>query len=437
VIDAAETDPWQEQARGAVAARDWAGFERMLTGEQAANRPAARLLRLVALVPAEETEARINLLRRIQIAHPDDFWATYTLGHEIHQRYEWDEALRYLTAAVALRPRSAGAQFQLGIALRDKQRFDEAIDRHREALRLNPKNTLCRRELALVLKLSGKLDEAITEFREAIRLNPSAYSAHDNLSSVFEQQGRLVEAEEEAREALRLRPGNANHHGQLGTILFRQSRLAEAETELRVALGLHPALAEYRLNLINVLLAQGKTAEAKSVCVDWSQLKGNSYPSCLDIALLALCSPDEAKRDAVTAAYNARKSIEFAPKFAKAWRALGWAHFCMGELHETITVLEKSCVMQEGGKGDAGQWIVLALAHGKLSLRPGLDDKSRQRHATEFRRYYEQASKEIDQWWRAKPSHIVDQRIWDFRQEATELLRIMEEKNSTQPTRSQ
>ncbi len=80
---------------------------------------------------------------------------------------EWDEALRYLTAATALRPRSAGAQFQLGIALRDKGRLDEAIDRQREALRLNPKNTMCRRELALVLKLKGKLDEAITEFREA------------------------------------------------------------------------------------------------------------------------------------------------------------------------------------------------------------------------------------------------------------------------------
>ena len=54
VIDAAETDPWQERARAAVAARDWPGLERMLTGEQAANRPAARLLRLVALVPARK-----------------------------------------------------------------------------------------------------------------------------------------------------------------------------------------------------------------------------------------------------------------------------------------------------------------------------------------------------------------------------------------------
>ena len=428
VIDAAETDPWQEQARAAVAARDWAGLERMLTGEQAASRPAARLLRLVGLVPVEETGPRINLLRRIQIAHPDDFWATYTLGHDIHQLFEWDEALRYLTAAAALRPRSAAVQYQLGIALRDKWRLDEAIDRHREALRLNPKNALCHRELALVLQMKGNLDEAITEFRGAIRLNPSSYSAHFNLSCALEEQGRLMEAEAEAREALRLKPGYASNRGLLGMILFRQGRHAEAEVELREALELHPALPEYRFNLINALLAQGKTAEAKNLCVDWSQLMGNSHPSYHDIAILALCSPDAAKRNAEIAVRNAQKATELGPQSANAWRALGWAHYCMGKFHETIASLEKSCAVQEGGKGDAGQWIVLALAHGKLALRPGNGDTALQQHATEFRRYYEQASKEIDLRWHARPSHIVDQRIWDFRQEATDMLRIMEER---------
>ncbi len=428
VIDAAETDPWQERARAAVAARDWAGLERMLTGEDAASRPAARLLRLVALVPAEEKVARINLLRRIQIAHPDDFWATFSLGHDIHELYEWDEALRYLTAAVALRPSSAGAQFQLGIALRDKGRFDEAIDRQREVLRLDPKNTLSRRELALVLKLKGKLDEAIAEFRETIRLNPASYGAHFSLSSALEQQGRLVEAEAEAREALRLKPGYASHHGRLGLILFRQGRLAEAETELREALELHPVLPAYRLNLINALLAQGKSAEAKKLCVDWGALEGNSVYSCVDIVHLALCSPEAATRNPEIAARNGRRATDLSPKIAVGWRALGWAHFCMGEFHETIAALEKSCALQEGGKGDAGQWIVLALAHGKLALRPGNDDSARQQHAREFRRYYEQASKELDLRWPSRPSHIVDQRIWDFRQEATEMLRIMEEK---------
>ena len=115
---------------------------------------------------------------------------------------------------------------------------------------------------------------------------------------MFEEQGRLMEAEAEAREALRLKPGYASNRGLLGMILFRQGRHAEAEVELREALELHPALPEYRFNLINALLAQGKTAEAKNLCVDWSQLMGNSHPSYHDIAILALCSPDAAKRNA-------------------------------------------------------------------------------------------------------------------------------------------
>jgi serine/threonine protein kinase/tetratricopeptide (TPR) repeat protein len=429
VIDAADTEPWQERARAAVNARDWAGLERMLTGEQAANKSAGRLLRLVGRVPVEEPQTRINLLRRIQITHPDDFWATFALGHDIHQQFEWDEALRYLTAATALRPRSAGAQFQLGIALRDKGRLDEAIDRQREALRLNPKNTMCRRELALVLKIKGKLDEAIIEFREAIRLNPSSYIAHHHLSATLEQQGRLEEAEAEAREAIRLKPAFANTHGRLGMNLFRQGKLIEAEAELRQALQLHPAKPAYRLHLMDTLLAQGKTAEAKDLCVDWNQLMGNSAPTYYEIAVLALCCPDPAKRNAEIAATNARKAIVFAPTSAKIWRALGWSNYCMGNFHETITALEKSCAVQEGGKGDARQWIVLALAHGKLALRPGNDDKARTQHAAEFRRYRDGANKEIDQWWHARPSQILDQRIWDFRQEATEMLRVMEEKS--------
>ena len=61
VIDAADTNPWQERARAAVAARDWAGIERMLTGEQAANRPAARLLRLVGLVPVDRARKQESI----------------------------------------------------------------------------------------------------------------------------------------------------------------------------------------------------------------------------------------------------------------------------------------------------------------------------------------------------------------------------------------
>ncbi len=132
MLDAADTESWQRQARSAIAAGDWQALDRLLTPEQAVQRTPGRLLRLVGQIPVQATAIKIALLRRIQIAHPSDFWATHSLGSAFQQTFDFDEALRYLTAAVALRPRSPAAQFQLGIALRDKRRFDEAIERQRE-----------------------------------------------------------------------------------------------------------------------------------------------------------------------------------------------------------------------------------------------------------------------------------------------------------------
>jgi len=371
-------------------------------------------------MPVEATAIKIDLLRRIQIAHPSDFWATYLLGSAMQTKFDWDEALRYLTAAVALRPRSPLAQFQLGIALRDKGRLDEAIERQREALRLDPGNSMCRRELGLALRLKGRLDEAIAEFREAIRLNPLSHIAHHNLGGTLELLGRPLEAEAAVREAIRIKPGYAIHHGGLGLILFHQGKLAEAEAELREAVRLHPDLPAYRFDLINVLTAQGKTDEAIAVSREAMALKADTPYSHSDLARLFLCCPDPKLRDFRKAVEHAKKSIAMWPGLAIAWQTLGWAQFRTGAFRESIESLEKSCRLQEGGTGDGGQWIVLALAHAKLASEPGLSSEERENHEQEFRRRYEQASKRILRKWSSRPSNMVHRAIWDFREEAAE-----------------
>ena len=427
VIDAAETDPWQERARAAVAARDWAGLEQMLTGEDAASRPAARLLRLVALVPVEEKVARINLLRRIQIAHPDDFWATYLLGYEIHQNYEWDEALRYLTAAMALRPRSAGAQFQLGIALRDKGRFDEAIDRQREVLRLDPKNTLSRRELALVLKLKGKLDEAITEFREVLRLYPASYSAHYNLSSALLQQGRLVEAEAEARgdpAQARLREppwaagvdlvpaGPACRGGDgiaQGARASSRPAAVSAESDQCAACARESGRGQETLRRL------GRTRGELGLFVCRHRAPGPVQPGRRH-AESGNCGAERSKSHRVVA--GNRDRVAGARLGALLHGQVSRDNCGPREIVHSARRRERRCRSMDCAGARARE----------ASLAAWERRQERQQHAREFRRYYELASKEIDLRWPSRPSHIVDQRIWDFRQEATEMLRIMEEK---------
>src|SRR5437879_5935517 len=71
-------------------------------------------------------EAALALLRRAQDAFPGDFWINQDLGLTLLdcRPPQLDEAIRFLTAAVAIRPDSAGARLNLGDALRDKGRLE-------------------------------------------------------------------------------------------------------------------------------------------------------------------------------------------------------------------------------------------------------------------------------------------------------------------------
>jgi tetratricopeptide (TPR) repeat protein len=155
-----------------------------------------------------------SVLRRAQLRHPRDVWVNYELGKVLEYLERPDEAIRFYTAARAIRPETA---HELAHALEDRGDTEEAIavfcdlvalrpkdHRHlnclggtgpgapdgrrlsreaaaalepavaalRKALRLKPDDAEAHRSLALTLKLQGKLDEAIAEFRTVKRLNP-------------------------------------------------------------------------------------------------------------------------------------------------------------------------------------------------------------------------------------------------------------------------
>src|SRR5262249_32130289 len=127
--------------------------------------------------------------------------------------------------------------------------------------------------------------------------------------------------------------------------------------------------------------------------------------------LLATC-PDPKLRDLRLAGEHARKAAGLQPQDVHAWQVLGWCQYRAGAWRESIEALDKACKLQ-AGTGDCGQWIVLALAHAKLAAQKGLTDKQREYHKAEARRRYEEANKQIDEWWRARPDHSVGQAIWD------------------------
>ena len=82
---------------------------------------------------ASEAQAplRSALLRRAQKAFPADFWINHDLGIALGdcEPPQHEEAIRFLTVAVALRPDSPGVRYNLGNALAGAGRMDEAIGR--------------------------------------------------------------------------------------------------------------------------------------------------------------------------------------------------------------------------------------------------------------------------------------------------------------------
>ena len=133
VARAADPDPWRCRVRDALdvesADREGAraAFEELAATapEGALHRESlSRLAFALGRFGKKEKEAAMSLLRRAQRAHPDDFWINYDLARSLMSLGRPDEATRFFTAAVALRPGSELARRGLRDALRAAGRLE-------------------------------------------------------------------------------------------------------------------------------------------------------------------------------------------------------------------------------------------------------------------------------------------------------------------------
>jgi tetratricopeptide (TPR) repeat protein len=250
---------------------------------------------------AGDRTAAESVLRRAQERHPRDVWINHELGSVLESLSQADEAIRFYTAARAIRPETAHklahalekrgrsheaiAVFRdlkelrpgnaknlecLGDLLKEKGRsreagevFELALAARREEIRLKPGDAHARLHLAKLLKKQGKVDEAVAAYRAAIRLKPDEAYAHSEVGVILASQGKLDEAIAECREAIRLQPDSAAAHNHLGIVLCDVKRdYPAAEAALREAIRLQPDDGKTHHNLGVALEHQGKVDEA-------------------------------------------------------------------------------------------------------------------------------------------------------------------------------
>jgi serine/threonine protein kinase/Flp pilus assembly protein TadD len=372
--------------------RQRAALGRLAEAADVRRSPPRSLTRLAwRLQFAEATTSAVQLLRRAWRQHPADFWVNEDLGLLLYQTEpkRWAESVRYLTAAVALRPDSPGAHLNLGLALRAGGQLDEAIACYRRAIALDPNfvaahsnlgNALaeldqvdegiacCRQAIALdpksasahynlgtVLHGMGRLDEAIASFRRAVALDPKFANAHCNLGSALADKGQLDEAIACYRRAIALVPRDAEAHYNLGTVLMDKGKVDEAIASYRKAIDIDPKLARPHVNLGNVLLGKGQLDKAiasfrQAIALDRGLAKAH----------LGLGAGLAGKGRLDEAIACCRRAIELNPKLAEAHCNLGRALLGKGDFRAALASLRTGHALGSGQKDwphPTAEWV--------------------------------------------------------------------------------
>jgi serine/threonine protein kinase/Flp pilus assembly protein TadD len=285
-VRVADNDPWRARMRLAAEQNDTQTLQELAAAPELVRQAPYTLESLGSKLRGKRAGTRdvgLGLLRQAQQLHPDNFWMNIVLGDALRNASsmrdvdghrvlsvellnkdapERQEAIRFYSIAVALRPDSCLAVERLGYALRLAGRLDEQVVAFRRAIELRPGMAGLHRELAQAYNRLGKLNEAIAEYRKTIDLKPNAASAHHNLATPLTAQGKWDEVIAAERKAIELEPNYAWAHIGLGHALVNKGQLDAAIAEYQVAIRCAKDLPEAHCALGLALLQKGQLDQA-------------------------------------------------------------------------------------------------------------------------------------------------------------------------------
>jgi serine/threonine-protein kinase len=219
----ADPDPtgWRDRARDPNLGTDQTALAEVIKAAPVADQSVPLLLALSNHLKPGSKE-RLAFLKRIQQAHPGDFWANIALGDRL---VSWEnnpaEAIRYYQAAVSIRPRAALGYFKLGMALSSTGRLEEAAGLFQQAVDADPTLLFSQFHLALSLLQLGRQNEAIDRLQAAIRSNPNTAGLSALHGYRLNVQLRYAEALIQYRQAVALDPKDPLAQGGLRATLGR------------------------------------------------------------------------------------------------------------------------------------------------------------------------------------------------------------------------
>ncbi|MBI1852152.1 MAG: protein kinase [Planctomycetes bacterium] len=388
----ADADPTRRRFREAILANDRDALRRMASDPNLPAMPAVTLeLMSYWLHNSGFTAEGLSVAREYQHAYPGDFYANFYLGDWLNDDASANrvDAIRFLTAATAIRPLSPKGWTELGNALVLRGDYDAAIESARRAVAIAPESWLVHLGLGEALRFKGDAQGAVVEEQEAVRLAPAnpqvrlalgcalqdsgdlhggeaevrrgiellaaepiekrnpgdAAMAHAALADVLVAQERLQEATNEYREALHLEPSVPTAvaaHQNLGAVLKKQGYLDDAILEFREAVRLDPQSAIAHLNLAKDSCYMSDFRTAIDEFGQTLILEPGNVGAMDGLAWLRATCPDVSLRDAAVALNLASRATKSDPSNGDLWYTLGIARYRTGDFIGSVEALEQA-----------------------------------------------------------------------------------------------
>jgi len=187
-----------------------------------------------------------------------------SLGTELKERGDLDEAERAFRRALELEPGNASAFAGLASVLWDGGRKEEALELYRESLARHADIPEAWLEVTWMLVDVGRIDEAEATARRGLTAHPSFAPLRIPISACRERRGDLDGARRELEEAVRADPGLWVAWGELAQILLAEGRPADALSAAERCVSGAPADPLAHIDHGRAFAALGRIVEARA-----------------------------------------------------------------------------------------------------------------------------------------------------------------------------
>jgi serine/threonine protein kinase/tetratricopeptide (TPR) repeat protein len=342
IARAADPDPLRGRVRLAVEKWDAAACARLAREPGVIGlRPTTLGLLVMVLYWSGPQQRALStrLLTRAQRQRPGDFWLNKYCARHFREKEppQWQEAIRYYSMALALRPNDPYIQRSLGDAYLTVGNLDEAVSAFRRTLERRADDAHAHNNLGNALKDQGKLAAAIVCYQKAIQLDPKAAIPHNNLGNALREQGDVEEAITCYRKAIKLEPSLAIVHNNLGAALAGHGKPGEAIACYKKAIELDPKLSVAYYNLGENPVLREKVDEA--IVAFRKAVDLNPHYVMAHTGLGVALARQNRTNEAIA---SHRRAIEVDPKCSHAHNNLGLVFFMKGQLQEAIACFRKA-----------------------------------------------------------------------------------------------